>query len=91
MRLAQEDDELVIYISNAGTFRPALPAADARGRGIALMTLLMDEVELRRGEDNMLVRLAKRLHGDMNGDGDAQAVRSAETGAAEEPLPADGT
>ena len=69
MRLAQEDDELVVYISNSGTFRQELPTSASRGRGIALMTLLMDEVEMRRGADNMLVRLAKRLNREENGDG----------------------
>ena len=60
LRLVQEGGELALYISNSGTFRLGDSDTD-RGRGIALMTVLMDEVDVKHGTDETLVRLAKRV------------------------------
>jgi serine/threonine-protein kinase RsbW len=68
-----EDSECVITVNDSGPGLPsppgagqplaAMPPADASsGRGMALMRLMMDRLELRnRGDRGLSVRLCKRL------------------------------
>ena len=62
----EETGALAIYVRDGGSFLPrarhegALPE---RGRGLAFMDLLMDEVEVRPGKQGTEVRLVKRLAG----------------------------
>ena len=69
IRVTSGDDELGLEISGGG--RPELRAPPAkeppsgrpnsrRGRGIAIMSALMDEVAFKRDGDETLIRLAKR-------------------------------
>jgi serine/threonine-protein kinase RsbW len=70
-----EDSECVITVTDSGPGLPsppsgavpppaAMPPADASsGRGMALMRLMTDRLELRhRGDGGLSVRLSKRLH-----------------------------
>jgi len=60
----EEEGALAIYVRDGGRFvtrmqhRGAMPE---RGRGLAFMDLLMDEVEVRPGKGGTEVRLVKRL------------------------------
>jgi anti-sigma regulatory factor (Ser/Thr protein kinase) len=63
LRAAEEDGALAIYVRDAGNFVPRVMhrgAMPERGRGLAFMDLLMDEVEVRPGPRGTEVRLAKR-------------------------------
>ena len=59
-----EEGALAFYVKDTGTFvaREA-PTEDLpeRGRGLDFMRRLMDEVELRPGDDGTLLRFCKRL------------------------------
>jgi len=64
LRVVCEGDSLAMYVSDAGSF--ATPAVDPdqwseRGRGLAFIAALMDEVEVTREGTGTLVRMAKRL------------------------------
>lgn len=61
MRLAQEHGDMLLEVwgGGGGETARAAPGSD-RGRGIAIMSALMDEVELRRNTDDSRIRLAKR-------------------------------
>ena len=64
LRVVSEDGALAIYVSDSGSFTPRTAHREAmpeRGRGLAFMDLLMDEVEVRPGTDGTRVRLLKRL------------------------------
>jgi anti-sigma regulatory factor (Ser/Thr protein kinase) len=62
LRMTPGDHEVWLEISGGGRSEPESAAPDPRrGRGLALMSNLMDEVVLRREGHHMLVRLAKRL------------------------------
>lgn len=64
VRAARERGTLSFYVEDRGTF--AAPerepdVMDDRGRGLMVIDLLMDELEVRPGEDGTIVRFAKRL------------------------------
>jgi anti-sigma regulatory factor (Ser/Thr protein kinase) len=66
LQAVAENGALAIYVTDAGSFTPRTAHRDAmpeRGRGLAFMDLLMDEVEVRPGPRGTRVRLAKRLAG----------------------------
>jgi anti-sigma regulatory factor (Ser/Thr protein kinase) len=63
MDVATEGDALVLSVEDYGTFVPKAPAVDAfaeRGRGLAFMAAVVDEVDVKRGETGTVVRLCKR-------------------------------
>ncbi len=62
MRLGRDHGDMLVEVWGGGRANGA-PHVDAthRGRGIAIMTALMDDVELRRSSGDMVVRLVKRL------------------------------
>ena len=54
---------LVFEVEDHGTFVPRAPAVDPfpeRGRGLAFMAAVVDEVDVRRGAGGTVVRLCKR-------------------------------
>ena len=61
LRVSQENGEMQFKISGGGrtTEEPA-GSGDHRGRGMAIMNSLMDEVTLRKDADDTLIKLAKR-------------------------------
>jgi anti-sigma regulatory factor (Ser/Thr protein kinase) len=64
LRAVEEEGALAIYIRDLGSFIPRMlqrGAMPERGRGLAFMDLLMDEVEVRPGSGGTEVRLLKRL------------------------------
>lgn len=64
LRAAVEDDVLALYVKDTGTFVPRVePRGELpeRGRGLAFMGEMMDEVQLDPGPDGTVVRLAKKL------------------------------
>jgi anti-sigma regulatory factor (Ser/Thr protein kinase) len=66
LRAVVEDECLVLYVQDFGTFVPRVdPRGDLpeRGRGLAFMSEMMDEVNVHPGPEGTLVRLAKRLPG----------------------------
>jgi anti-sigma regulatory factor (Ser/Thr protein kinase) len=63
LRLVAEGDTLTLYVRDYGTFAPASSEPQElpeRGRGLAFMVLLMDEVEVKTVSDGTVTRLAKR-------------------------------
>ena len=76
LRLAQEHGDMLLEVwgGGRGGRAPAgvgrAPGGDGAngGRGIAIMTALMDEVELKRNPEASRIRLAKRRHSE-NGTG----------------------
>jgi len=58
-----DPDKIVIEIIDQGVFRARLPVTDGRpshrGRGIFLMTALMDEVNITETQEGTAVRLVK--------------------------------
>jgi anti-sigma regulatory factor (Ser/Thr protein kinase) len=61
--VAEEDGALVFEVEDHGTFAPKAPAIDPfpeRGRGLAFMAAVVDEVDVRRGASGTVVRLCKR-------------------------------
>jgi hypothetical protein len=62
-KLEPEDGMLVFEVEDHGTFAPSAPAVDLfpeRGRGLAFMAAMVDEVDFRRGAGGTVVRLCKR-------------------------------
>jgi EAL domain-containing protein (putative c-di-GMP-specific phosphodiesterase class I)/anti-sigma regulatory factor (Ser/Thr protein kinase) len=68
LRLAQDNGDMLLEVWG-GSERETSSNGDAssRGRGIAVMTALMDNVELVRNADETLIRLAKRRSSKSNG------------------------
>jgi anti-sigma regulatory factor (Ser/Thr protein kinase) len=64
LRVEAEGDALAFYVKDTGTFVENLVAGGnsfpESGRGLEFMRRLMDEVELRPGQDGTLLRFAKR-------------------------------
>jgi anti-sigma regulatory factor (Ser/Thr protein kinase) len=63
LRAEAEGDALAFYVKDTGALidRPPVNASFAEnGRGLEFMRRLMDDVELRLGEDGTLLRFAKR-------------------------------
>ena len=64
LRAASEDGALAIYVRDTGTFVPRMSPRGSlpeRGRGMAFMDMLMDDVRVFPGGDGTVVRLTKRL------------------------------
>jgi anti-sigma regulatory factor (Ser/Thr protein kinase) len=70
VEVATEADALVFRVEDYGEFKPKAPMSEVvfaeRGRGLAFMTAVVDEVDVRRGESGTLVQLCKR-RSDANG------------------------
>jgi anti-sigma regulatory factor (Ser/Thr protein kinase) len=62
MRLGRDHGDMLVEVWGGGKPKGA-PHVDSthRGRGIAIMTALMDDVEMRRSNGDTVVRLVKRL------------------------------
>jgi anti-sigma regulatory factor (Ser/Thr protein kinase) len=64
VRARDEGGALALYVTDNGNFvsRMAAPGSlSERGRGLAFMGQLMDEVDLRRGPEGTVIRFSKRL------------------------------
>jgi len=59
-----EPDKIIIEVADRGVFKARLPVTDGRpshrGRGIFLMTALMDEVNITERQSGTVVRLVKQ-------------------------------
>ena len=63
LRFAEDGDALVFCVQDYGEFTPQAKMHDQpsnRGRGLALMATMVDELDLCRGSTGTLVRLRKR-------------------------------
>jgi serine/threonine-protein kinase RsbW len=63
MQVVEEDGALVFEVEDHGSFAPKAPPVDPlpeRGRGLAFMAAVVDEVDVRRGTRGTVVRLCKR-------------------------------
>lgn len=63
MRVVEEDGALVFEVKDHGKFAPKPAAIDPlpeRGRGLAFMAAVVDEIDVRRGTSGTVVRLCKR-------------------------------
>jgi serine/threonine-protein kinase RsbW len=61
--LIEDGDRLTAEVYDAGRFTTSLVEEGAlpeRGRGLAFMTVFVDELDILRGEDHTAVRLSKR-------------------------------
>jgi anti-sigma regulatory factor (Ser/Thr protein kinase) len=61
--VAEEGDALAFYVEDHGTFTPKtseLEVLPARGRGLAFMAVMVDEVDVRQAEAGTVIRLGKR-------------------------------
>jgi EAL domain-containing protein (putative c-di-GMP-specific phosphodiesterase class I)/anti-sigma regulatory factor (Ser/Thr protein kinase) len=64
LRITQEQGELLLEITGGGNPNGTHATADPnRGRGIGIMTSLMDEVEMKHEDGAGVTRLAKKLQG----------------------------
>jgi anti-sigma regulatory factor (Ser/Thr protein kinase) len=61
MQARHEDDEVRITIADRGRWRESRPYG--RGRGLAIMRALVDDAEIRRGDDGTTVELTMRVRG----------------------------
>jgi anti-sigma regulatory factor (Ser/Thr protein kinase) len=62
VQLFEESDSLTIEVSDCGVFQMDLAEQGSlpeRGRGLAFMTVFVDELDILRGEDHTAVRLTK--------------------------------
>jgi hypothetical protein len=65
-KLELEDGMLVFEVEDHGAFAPSAPAVDPfpeRGRVLAFMAAVVDEIDFRRGAGGTVVRLCKRRAG----------------------------
>lgn len=63
LTVADEDGALIFSVEDHGTFVPKasmLEALPERGRGLAFMAAVVDEVDVCRGSAGTVVRLSKR-------------------------------
>ncbi|MCL5292071.1 MAG: ATP-binding protein [Actinobacteria bacterium] len=64
IRLKDDGNKLVIDVTDEGRFRARLPTfqpgAGYRGRGLFLMSALMDEVDIRETDEGTTLRLIKK-------------------------------
>lgn len=63
MQVVARNGELVCEVEDHGTFTPRPPTVDPfpeRGRGLAFMAAVVDEVDVRHGTTGTVVRLCKR-------------------------------
>lgn len=66
LRATVEGEDFVLYVRDYGTFVPRVnPRGELpeRGRGLAFMAEMMDEVDLDPARDGTRLRLVKRLPG----------------------------
>jgi anti-sigma regulatory factor (Ser/Thr protein kinase) len=66
VQLFEESDSLTIEVSDCGVFQMDLAEQGSlpeRGRGLAFMTVFVDELDILRGEDHTAVRLTKHRPG----------------------------
>jgi anti-sigma regulatory factor (Ser/Thr protein kinase) len=64
MRVRDEAGALTFYVRDNGSFVPRIAPRGAmpeRGRGLAFMSQLMDEVDVRPGPEGTVLRFSKRL------------------------------
>ena len=62
VELFEEPDSLTIEITDCGVFTTTMGEQGSlpeRGRGLAFMTVFVDELDILRGEDHTAVRLTK--------------------------------
>jgi anti-sigma regulatory factor (Ser/Thr protein kinase) len=63
LRVTEEEAALTFYVHDCGRFVADLSepgTLPVRGRGLAVMAMLMDEFELKPGADGTVMRLSKR-------------------------------
>jgi serine/threonine-protein kinase RsbW len=63
MEVAEENGALVFEVEDHGRFKAKPPTIDPfpeRGRGLAFMAAVVDEVDVRHGSSGTVVRLCKR-------------------------------
>lgn len=63
LRAVDEDGALTFYVTDPGKFVPRVVPRGAlpeRGRGLAFIGQLMDEVDLTPGDDGTVIRFSKR-------------------------------
>jgi anti-sigma regulatory factor (Ser/Thr protein kinase) len=63
LRIEEDGLELTFYVEDRGTFAPQVRTDDAisdRGRGLAFMAAVVDELEVKPVDEGTLVRLTKR-------------------------------
>jgi anti-sigma regulatory factor (Ser/Thr protein kinase) len=58
--LRREDDDVVIAVTDVGTWRAGPPYVD-RGRGIEIMRAVMDDVDIRSNDAGTVVTLRRRI------------------------------
>jgi anti-sigma regulatory factor (Ser/Thr protein kinase) len=64
LRVRNEGGALAFYVTDTGRFVPRIAPRGSmpeRGRGLAFMGQLMDDVDLRPGPEGTVIRFAKRL------------------------------
>jgi serine/threonine-protein kinase RsbW len=63
LELFEEPDSLSVEVTDCGVFTTKMVAEQGslleRGRGLAFMTVFVDELDILRGEDHTVVRLTK--------------------------------
>lgn len=63
LEAVEEGGEFVLYVRDAGSFRPRVTRGDdlpERGRGLQFLGQMMDEVDVRPGPGGTEVRMVKR-------------------------------
>jgi anti-sigma regulatory factor (Ser/Thr protein kinase) len=63
VEVALEGNDISITVRDAGSWRDD-PIGEGRGRGIAIMRALMDDVDIRSTEEGTVVRLRRHLPAD---------------------------
>ncbi|MDP8944002.1 MAG: ATP-binding protein [Actinomycetota bacterium] len=64
LRVVPETGALSVFVRDCGRFTPSMSLPEElpeRGRGLAFIRLLMDEVEILPSRDSTVVRMLKRL------------------------------
>ena len=67
LRLIPGEEALSVVVCDCGTFVPDMSLPEElpeRGRGLAFIRLLMDEVEVVPSQGSTVVRMVKRVGGD---------------------------
>jgi anti-sigma regulatory factor (Ser/Thr protein kinase) len=62
LQVAEENGGLAFYVEDHGTFVPKAPDQEtlpARGRGLAFMAVMVDEVDVRHEQARTVIRLFK--------------------------------
>ena len=61
VRGLRDDHELMVMVTNTGTWKKSRHDDDARGRGVALMKALMSEIDVRAESRRTTVTMRKQL------------------------------